>query len=362
MKKLILKGHFNAELINRVAKWHLRYYLTGRGAPLSCGVLITNQCNSRCLMCNIWKNKDIVVYPTGAHLQSIDALAAAGCYYYSISGGEPTLVKDLVGRLEYAARKLPYVHVVTNGRTTTKEFAQDIGRSGIKEISISIDGDEVFHNMLRGRSDAYERAWNALDLFRTYAPGLKIVVNSILTRYNVPGIRDLSKQLVSLPKVYHKLLPISRHEIFSNADCEMQAFDGVSEIPLTDMAKFLREAALNDRIVNSKAFLMKAIRYFEGEQNLLPEQKKCLYAYHALDIQHTGVAYPCFAGREIGLSSSPADAGLGAYFKSDEYRTAQKRLQACTKCNGNMMLCYYEPRLNFPVHHLLSYTIRGLFS
>ena len=36
-----------------------------------------------------------------------------------------------------------------------------------------------------------------------------------------------------------------------------------------------------------------------------------------------------------------------------EYLNAQKKLKNCCECNGSMMLCYYEPRLNFPINNLL---------
>ena len=32
---------------------------------------------------------------------------------------------------------------------------------------------------------------------------------------------------------------------------------------------------------------------------------------------------------------------------------SKKNSKNCHECNGSMMLCYYEPRLNFPVNNLL---------
>ena len=37
----------------------------------------------------------------------------------------------------------------------------------------------------------------------------------------------------------------------------------------------------------------------------------------------------------------------------------QKKLESCEKCHGSMMLCYYEPRLNFPIHQLLRSSFHG---
>jgi MoaA/NifB/PqqE/SkfB family radical SAM enzyme len=154
MVKLILKSHLNYEFIRRMVKWHVNYYLFGRGKPISAGVYITDACNARCIMCNVWKKKKPSTYPRVYQEQAIDALARAGCFYYSISGGEPTLIKDLPERLAYATQKIPYVRLTTNGLSMTPELARSLNRSGIKEIAISIDGTDEYHNLVRGRSDA----------------------------------------------------------------------------------------------------------------------------------------------------------------------------------------------------------------
>jgi len=337
-------------------RWHTKYYIFGRGTPVSAGVIITEACNSRCIMCNLWKSKKTSVYPRAAQKRAIDALAHVGCYYYSIGGGETTLVKDLPDRLAYASRKIPYVRVITNGLLMTPELARALGSSGIKEISISIDGTKEFHNIMRGRDDAFDKAWGALDMLCTYAPKLQIVVNSLLTPYNILSLRELSKSLDHFPNVYQKYLPISYHEIFHTHEQKPLSLPGepASE---SEMDRFLEEAILNPKNVNSPVFLRKAKMFFKGEKNLIPEQKWCLYPYHSLDFDSKGYAYPCRTGMDF-KNGVPPDADLEKYFKSHDYQSIQKKLKTCKKCNGSMMVCYYEPRLNFPLHHLLYYKFK----
>lgn len=361
VKALILKKHFNLGLLRRLAGWHIRYYFRGRGSPVSFGALITNKCNCKCVMCNIWKNQQTTTLSLKAHLESIDALSTIGCYYHSVAGGEPTLVQDLITRLEYAAKKIPYVHFVTNGLTMTNVLAKQIAKSGIKEVSISIDGNETFHNFVRGRPDAYARAHNAFDLLRTYAPGVTLVINSILTRNNVAEIRVLNRELCRQPNVYQKLLPVSHHELLNNMDVDFDLFKGFRESDLASITSFLKSCMANKTIVNSKPFLKKAIQHFRGTEDLLAEQKKCLYSYHALDITSDGNAYPCFGGRHVGKSYTKAGRCLQPYLRSKEYRDTQKVLESCDKCKGNMLLCYYEPRLNYPLHNLIYYSIHNIF-
>lgn len=351
MRKLIFKNHFNYDLIKRMIQWHINYYLFDRGTPVSAGVYITDACNCRCIMCDIWKTKSPSIYPRVAQERAIDGLANLGCYYYSVSGGEPTIVKDLPDRLAYAARKIPYVHMVTNGLSMTPELAQDLGSSGIKEISISIDGSEEFHNTMRGLSDAFNLAWRALDLIATFAPKIHIVVNSVLSPYNIEGLRSLNKLLDSFSKVNQKYLPLSFHELFRTQKCKSLSFQGEAAT-IDTIEKFLDDAISNPKVVNSAVFLRKAKRFFRGELDIIPKDRRCLYPYHAMEFDSKGCAYPCISGMGF-KGGNPAEHDLEEYVKSTNYRSLQKKLEGCVKCRGTMPLCYYEPRLNFPINNLL---------
>lgn len=356
MLKLISKSNSNYKFIRQMVKWHINYYLFNRGTPISAGVLITDACNSRCIMCNLWKTKKPSVYPRDAQERAIDSLASIGCYFYSIGGGESTTVKDLLDRLTYAARRIPYVRVVTNGLLMSPELARALGSSGIKEVSISIDGTREFHNIMRGRADAFEKAWNALDMLCTYAPKLQIVVNSIITPYNIQSLRELGKSLDSFPKVYQKYLPLTSHEIFRTHNQHTLPISGEAA-SVSEIVNFLDDAISNPKIISSPVFLRKAKGFFKGEKNLIPEQKRCLYPYYCIEFDFNGFAYPCRTGMGFENGISP-DEDLGKYLKSQNYRSIQKNLEGCMKCHGSMTVCYYEPRLNFPLHNLFYYKFK----
>ena len=339
-----------------MVRWHINYYLFGKGKPLSVGVYITEACNSQCIMCNIWKKEKPSTLPWRIQKKAIDMLAETDVFFYSLSGGEPTIVKDLPERLSYASRKFPYVRFTTNGFSMTPELARALNTSGVKEIGISIDGTDEYHNLVRGRPDAAQKAWNCLELLCSYAPKVQIVVNSVLTPYNLDGLRDVKKRLSRFAKVLQKYLPVTFHELFGTRDVKSLPIHLKSAAP-EEIDTFLNEAILDPKIINSPVFLKKAKRFFKGEINVIPEQKRCLYTYHAMEFDPDGFAYPCRTGMNFKNGVSP-ESNLLEYLKSTEYRTTQKSLESCTKCHGSMMLCYYEPRLNFPLPHLLYYALK----
>lgn len=140
MRSLILHRSYSLELIRRAIAWHARFYLRKVGYPLTASVFVTDSCNSRCTMCNIWKNKPGHILQYEIQRAHAEALGRLGCYYYTVTGGEPTLVPDLVERLGYAASMIPYVRLVSNGLALTSDLARSLGKARIKEITISIDG------------------------------------------------------------------------------------------------------------------------------------------------------------------------------------------------------------------------------
>ena len=352
MKSLILKKHISYKFIKRILGWHLNYYLFGRGTPLSAGVYINDVCNYKCLMCDIRMKDQATVYRCEDQKRDIDSLSKMGVVYYSVSGGEPTLVKDLPERLAYAASKIPYVHLVTNGSTMTKDLAKRLGKTGIQEISVSLDGLQEFHNTMRGVENSFEKAWNAVGLLHQHAPQIEIVINSILTPYNLDSLRALRKKILgSFPDIYSKYLPLTQHELFLNSNQRPLVLENRPPASFAQMKVFIEEAILDPKIVNSGIFLRKALSYFAGQNDVMEEQKKCLYSYFSIQFNAKGNAYPCLTGCD--LEENKNDMNLEDYINSANYRKMQSDLETCKKCRGNMMLCYYEPRLNFPFHNLI---------
>jgi len=262
-------------------------------------------------------------------------------------------VKDLPERLAYAAARIPYVHVVTNGLAMTPALAEAIIASGVREVSVSIDGDKDFHNAIRGREDAFDKAWDALELFDKGIPKIHVVVNSLLTPWSVEPLERLSKLLEAFPKVKRKYLPVSKHALFKGADLGALKALPCQQSGEERLAAFIDAAARDPKVVNSKAFLKKAKLFLcEGKERLLDEQANCLYPRHAIEFGPDGRAYPCITGMEFKNGIAP-ERDLAEFLSSGEYANLQARLAKCRRCDGAMPLCYYEPRLNFPIHNLL---------
>ena len=127
-------------------------------------------CNLSCLHCgsDCTSSKDTRGELTTKEI--IDGLSAvAACYnpeeiMIGITGGEPLMRKDLFAVTERISALGFSWGMVTNGFAMTKEIAAQCRRTGMKTVTVSIDGLKDDHNWLRQNKHSFERALGAVRL------------------------------------------------------------------------------------------------------------------------------------------------------------------------------------------------------
>lgn len=105
-----------------------------------------------------------------------------------ITGGEPLLRKDLeeCGK-ELYKQGYPW-GFVSNGFALTQERFNELMQSGLRSMTISLDGLEESHNWLRNNNKSFEKAVNAISIISKE----KNFVYDIVTCVNQRNIKELS--------------------------------------------------------------------------------------------------------------------------------------------------------------------------
>jgi radical SAM protein with 4Fe4S-binding SPASM domain len=123
-------------------------------APLYLAWEVTLRCNANCIHC--YSNSGPgVIHPgelsTAAALNVIDQLADSGLLILAFSGGEPLLRKDIFKLIEHAVDKDLIVNIATNGAIITDTLANRLKQSGVRSITVSLDGanSETHENFRR---------------------------------------------------------------------------------------------------------------------------------------------------------------------------------------------------------------------
>lgn len=169
---------------------------------------VTRSCNLACVHCRASSKKG--PYPGELSTEEcytvIDDIASFAKPVIIITGGEPLLRQDIFKIIAYGRRKgLPMV-MAPNGTLLNEENVEKIIASGIKRISISLDGaDETSHDNFRQVKGAFQQAIKGIECAKK--AGLEFQINSTITKRNINAIGDiitLAKQLGA--KAYHLFL------------------------------------------------------------------------------------------------------------------------------------------------------------
>ena len=160
---------------------------------------VTKGCNLRCIHCRATATElsSPTDLPTKKALDIIDQIATVSSPILVLSGGEPLYRSDIFQLARYARDRGLRVALATNGTLVTREIARMISDSGVKRVSISLDGaDAVTHDSFRGIPGAFEAA---LYGFRNLKEvGMSVQINMTIARHNaqqLPQVLEMAKSV-----------------------------------------------------------------------------------------------------------------------------------------------------------------------
>lgn len=164
--------------------------------PTSAIISVTSACNSKCLMCDFWKEKKKENLPLSVLTKLPPSLNEI-----DITGGEPFLRDDLPEIVEILKKSCPRARllITTNGLLT--ERTSDLSRKILKidrkiAFRVSLDGWGKTHDLIRGIPKAFEKTLGTLKSLREI--GVKdLGIIFTLTKENAA---DLEKILQYLKK------------------------------------------------------------------------------------------------------------------------------------------------------------------
>jgi len=160
---------------------------------------VTKGCNLRCIHCRasateLSSPSDL---DTKTALGIIDQIAEAASPILVLSGGEPLYRSDIFQLARYATDQGLRVALATNGTLVTREVARMIVDSGVKRVSISLDGaDALTHDAFRGIPGAFDAAVYGLRNLKSL--GMSVQINMTIARHNarqLPQVLTMAKSL-----------------------------------------------------------------------------------------------------------------------------------------------------------------------
>ncbi|MEK7773557.1 MAG: radical SAM protein, partial [Deltaproteobacteria bacterium] len=332
-----------SSVIYRAGAWHIKHYLTGRAGPMAATFQLTNRCNLRCVMCNIPNNPIQGVLDLGAFKKTVRGLSLAGCCYASLSGGEVLTIGNFFEYLREAKAHIPSVNTVTNGVLLDEAAAREFRGAGVDSVSLSLDGMERSHEFTRGLKGSFAKTVGAIENLKKYAPEVKIVVNTVISPWNIDELYELT-DFVERLGVMQKFQPLNEHPVFEG---QKKAYSVDKEIDIDKLKGLIGHLLRKKTVANSSYFLRAIPDYFAGKNGNGLFSERCLLPYFFCEFREDGMMYPCLGGKGWN-QGYPVERGVENIFFSPEYREDIRRLEGCRFCQRSFSVCYIEPRVNFP--------------
>ncbi len=288
---------------------------------MEAAIIVTYRCQSRCLMCHIWK------HPTRPEEEFEPGLLnkLPLLRFCNITGGEPFLREDIGEIVRLAGRKSRRVVISTNGQLTDRIV--DLARSDRKlGFRVSLEGLAPTNDALRGIEGGYDRGLaTLLELKRL---GIKDIGFGVTVSDRNAGdlleLYRLSRELgfEFATAAIHNSFYFHKHDNAFQRPAEAAArFEDLSRALLREMRpKSWFRAYFNSGLAG----------YVRGEVRPLP----CGAATDLFFLDPWGQILPC-----NGMEETSWFAGMGnlkestflEIWNSDQARRVRARVAACSR-------------------------------
>jgi MoaA/NifB/PqqE/SkfB family radical SAM enzyme len=165
----------------------------GKKVPVKVTHLCTFRCNLSCRYCGISKTprKEMGIKQVK---QAMNEFSEAGTIFWTFTGGEPLVRKD-IGKLVKHARKLfPFVTMVTNGTLLKHQINKT---KNLNYILVSLDGPKEVTDLNRGNG-TFDKTIEGIRAARERA--IDVVINAVISKTNCQNDFEGIRNLIELTK------------------------------------------------------------------------------------------------------------------------------------------------------------------
>lgn len=174
---------------------------------------LTDGCNLRCRHCgSSCGDREASYLDTEKVKETISAAAALEPRVHIVlTGGEPLLHPKFEEIVRHLARERIFWSLVTNAVLLTPDTASLLKKCGIYSVSVSLDGDESEHDLLRQSPRAFMGALRGMELLKKH--GIKLQITTVLTKRTISQLSRIEEIIKSTGAISWKLVnvePIGR--------------------------------------------------------------------------------------------------------------------------------------------------------
>lgn len=174
----------------------------------------TRRCNLACKHCRAVAEDHPYddELDTRASFRLLDQIKEVGEPIVILTGGEPLLRNDIFDIASYGTGLGLRMVMAPNGTLINRDNARKMKESGIKRISVSLDGSTAeTHDSFRGLENAFDNAIRGINIAKE--AGIEFQINTTITKTNldqIPKILELAENLGAAAHHIFLLVPTGR--------------------------------------------------------------------------------------------------------------------------------------------------------
>ena len=275
----------------------------------------TNSCNLKCKHCYQDSEHETLSdeLSLDEKLKVVDQMGALHIPMLAISGGEPTLSKDLIPIIKRASEYGMHISLATNGTTMTEKRATELAAAGLRYVEISLDSvSPDRHDAFRGVPGMWGKSVAGAKVVAN-TEGLRLGIATCIHQGNYAELEDMIN--------------------FAEHDLKANCFAHFNFIPVGRGLKMVQGDITPTQRENLLAVLNRKMQ--EGGIGIIstaPQLGRVCLAGAALD---TGKVTCSHAGSGSGIKARVVAKYLGG--------CGAGRCYVAIEPNGNMTPCVYLP-------------------
>ncbi|MBF0217385.1 MAG: radical SAM protein [Candidatus Omnitrophica bacterium] len=253
---------------------------------------LTRSCNLACSHCRASSGHGPYLneLTTEECFRFIDEVISFAKPVMILTGGEPLMRKDLFEIIAYGKKKGLIMVMAPNGTLLDEDNIKKIIESGIKRISVSLDGpDAATHDDLRQVPGAFNGAIRGIT--KAKEQGLEFQVNTTVTKRNIgtlPAIMDLAKELGAKAHHIFLLVPTGRGKEMEKDELTPEEY----EETLKYLSRKKKEAIMDIKVTCAPHF-NRILLNDHAQSAASLKGRGCMGGTGFCFVSHVGEVQPC---------------------------------------------------------------------
>ena len=190
---------------------------------------VTRSCNLNCVHCRAASKRG--PYPgeldARESFEILEQIAATAQPIVILTGGEPLLREDIFDLAAHGTRLGLRMVMATNGTLVTPQVAEQIESSGIKRVSISLDGaGAAEHDRFRQVPGAFDASMKGIECLKE--AGVEFQINTTVTKQNRNQVQDILDLALKIGAVAHHLfllVPTGRAKDMADQEIDAREYE-----------------------------------------------------------------------------------------------------------------------------------------